>query len=154
MVIRQSIWHCMRAEAQGTTLASSLGRVGVAHAGEDSGQVHVLELRGPLAGELGIEVLPRTAEGLAPLGRFGLQALGVLAADLVEQPLVELVAVAGDFGQQLGSVTVESNVAGPSPLMPLAMRIVPASTAAGFEQQFVARECRRRRSAAASGRRA
>ena len=45
-----------------------LGRCGVPHAGKDLGQMHVLELRCPLAGKLRIEMLPRAAKGLPPLG--------------------------------------------------------------------------------------
>ena len=76
MVSRQSIWHCIRAEAQGTTFASFAAAGGMPHPGEDAGQVHVLELRRPLAGELRVQMLPGPAERLASLGRFGPQPLG------------------------------------------------------------------------------
>src|SRR5262245_10924299 len=63
--------------------------------------MHVLKLGGTLASELGIEMLARAAERLSPLGRFFSQALGMWAIDLVEQSFVEVVAIAGDFWQEL-----------------------------------------------------
>ena len=63
--------------------------------------MHVLKLRGPLPGKLRVEMLPRSAERLPALGCFFLQSLSVVAADLVKQALIEVIAVTGDFWQQL-----------------------------------------------------
>ena len=66
----------------------------MAHPGEDAGQMHVLELRRPLPGELSIEMLTRAAERLAFFGRFDAQPLGMFAADPLKEPLVKIVAIA------------------------------------------------------------
>jgi len=51
----------------------------------------------PLPGELSIEMLTRAAERLAFFGRFDAQPLGMFAADPLKEPLVKIVAIAGDF---------------------------------------------------------
>ena len=78
----------------------ALCRGGVPHAGKNLRQVHVLELRCTLTRKLRIQVLPCPAEWLSSLGRFPFQALRMRSLDLVEQMLVKLIPVAGDFWQQ------------------------------------------------------
>jgi hypothetical protein len=78
------------------------GRFDVPHAGENSRQMDMLELAGPPPRKLGVEMLPRPAEGLAALVALLLESLGMGAAGPGEEPLVELVAVAGDARQELG----------------------------------------------------
>ena len=131
MVSRQSMSHFMRAEATGTTRDLAGRRLGIAHPGEQLGQVDVLQLLGPAAGQVLVEVLPGPAERLPQRRRLGPQPLGVRTA----QPL------RADArrrrrgrrrcaGNSVARVTLESWASGRLPLMPEPMSIVPASTAA------------------------
>ncbi len=76
--------------------------VGIAHLGEQQGQVALLQLRGAMAGEVGVEVLPGGAERL-PRRRLLLAQPGrVLALQSLEQMFIEHIAIAGDARQQRG----------------------------------------------------
>ena len=114
-------------------------RVGIAHAGVELGQVHVLHLRGAAAGQLVVQMLPGAAERLARALRFGPQPFAVLVRGARQQILVELVAIGGDVRQQSRERDVGAVAAGPLPVVPEAIRIVPASTAAASNMQLVAR---------------
>ena len=76
-------------------------RVGIAHAGVELRQVHVLHLDRAAAGQLVVQMLPRAAERLPRALRFGPQPLAVRAGRVREQLLVELIAIGGDVRQQV-----------------------------------------------------
>ena len=90
--------HAGRGDAHGVGLLER--GVGIAHAGVELRQVHVLHLGGAAAGQLVVQMLPGAAERLPRALRLGPQPVAVLARGARQQLLVELIAIGGDVRQQ------------------------------------------------------
>ena len=129
----------MRAEAMRTAWASCERGIGVAHAGVELRQVHVLHLRRAAAGQLVVQMLPRAAERLPRALRFGPQPLAVRPGGAREQLFVELIAIGGDVRQQVGERDVRVVAAGPLPRRAGGHQDRAGQHGRRFEQQLVSR---------------
>ncbi len=128
--------HAGRGDAHAVGFGQS--RVGIAHAGIELSQVHVLHLDRAAAGQLVIQMLASAAERLAGALRFGAQALAVRAGCVGEQVLVKLVAIGGDVRQQVRERDVGAVAAGPVAGGAGGHEDRAGQHGGRFEQQFVA----------------
>ena len=116
------------------------GRRAVADRRKQLGDVDVLQLLGPAAGQKMVEVLPRAAKRLPQRLGLGTQPRGVRRRELSQQLLVERIAVDGDLLHQRGQR--HSGIVGVGPVSAHARSHQHRSRQHGrlLEQNLLARE--------------